>query len=150
MFSAASNHLERTSFLPAAAPAAKVTSYVTTHPALATVSFVVSFAASSPAGCRCRGARAFASFRAGQISKAVHERTCRAFSDHPLPTTWRGWSDNALCVDSKKVGPARIAERITWGSSQDMGNKSVGALKRAEWVRMLQRGGVVRSVVLGC
>jgi len=31
-----------------------------------------------------------------------------------------------------------------------MGNKSVGALKRAEWVRMLQRGGVVRSVVLGC
>jgi len=102
MFSAASNHLERTSFLPAAAPAAKVTSYVTTHPALATVSFVVSFAASSPAGCRCRGARAFASFRAGQISKAVHERTCRAFSDHPLPTTWRGWSDNALCGTGKR------------------------------------------------
>jgi len=50
MFSAVSNRSGRTSFLPAAAPAGKVTSCLTTSPALATVSFVVSFAASSPAG----------------------------------------------------------------------------------------------------
>src|SRR5260370_28710901 len=84
----ASSDSERTTFsVPAEVPAASLTFCLTVSPAPTSVSLVVSLTASSPARRRWAEPSASASFRAGPSSDYRADRTCRAFPDHPLPTT---------------------------------------------------------------
>ena len=113
MPSAASVDLAWTLSLPAALPAVKLTRCLTQSPASATVSFVVTLAASSPAGRRCIEACASASFRAGPSSDNRDDRTCRAFSDHPLSTTREGGRKTLHA--SVQKSQARPGEQIKTG-----------------------------------
>ncbi len=83
----ASRDSERTFSVPAEVPAASLTFCLTVSPAPTSVSLIVSLTASSPARRRRAEPSASASFRAGPSSDHRADPTCRAFPDHPLPTT---------------------------------------------------------------
>lgn len=103
--------------VPAAAPAGKLTPTLTTPPAPANVSFVVTLTASSTAGGGCFITCRFESFRAGPGSESVTYRSCSAFSDHPLPTTGeRMIGKRYMRWCTKNYGPAR-KRRTEKGSS---------------------------------
>jgi hypothetical protein len=83
----ASSDSERTISVPAEVPGVRLTRCLTPSPAATRVSFVVSLAAGSPARRTWGQPSASARFRAGPSSDCRADRTCRAFLDHPLPTT---------------------------------------------------------------
>ena len=80
------------------------------------------------------GACGSASFRAGPSSDSRDERTCRAFSDHPLPTTREGGRKTLHASVQAIPGPARRgegrsggADRMLWsGGELDTETETVG------------------------
>ena len=112
ILSAVSVGLARRSSLPAAIPAVELTRCLTRFPASATMSFVVTLAASSPAGRGSAETCGSASSRAGTSPDSRGDRTCRAFSDHPLSTTREGGRKTLhASVQTEISGPARRADQ---------------------------------------